>query len=94
MIKKFSILLLFSLLLMAFALPAYCSDQAKPSYNGHFGDMDANMDDDVSWEEFKQYFPHAKEKVFKKADIDENGAIDHDEWHEFKDHHGYKCTDE
>lgn len=61
----------------------------KPGYNGHFGDMDTNMDEGVDWKEFKAYFPHAVSKIFNEADGDSDQKIDHDEWHEFKDLHGY-----
>ena len=61
----------------------------KPDFSGHFGDMDTNKDERVDWNEFKAYFPHAEIKVFKKADGNNDQKIDHDEWHEFKDQHGY-----
>ena len=61
----------------------------KPDYSGHFGDMDTNMDEGVDWEEFKAYFLHAESKIFKKADVNSDQKIDHDEWHEFKELHGY-----
>lgn len=58
-------------------------------YSGHFGDMDKNGDEVIDWNEFKAYFPHADPRVFEQADGDHNAAIDHDEWHEFKDTRGY-----
>lgn len=61
----------------------------KPDYSGHFGDMDTNMDEGVDWEEFNSYFSHAEPEIFKKADGNNDQKIDHDEWHEFKDQHGY-----
>ena len=60
------------------------------SYNAHFGDMDANSDGGVDWEEFKNYFPQAEPKVFSVLDLNEDGIVDHDEWHEFKEAHGLK----
>ena len=51
--------------------------------------MDADGDDSVNWEEFKKYLPHSEKKVFTKADTDSDGLIDHDEWHHFKENHGY-----
>ena len=33
------------------------------SYNAHFGDMDANGDDFVNWEEFSAHFQNAEQKV-------------------------------
>ena len=47
------------------------------------------MDEGVDWEEFNSYFPHAEPEIFKKADGNSDQKIDHDEWHEFKDQHGY-----
>lgn len=58
-------------------------------YSGHFGDMDANKDKAVTWEEFSAFFPGAEKARFEEADSDKNGKIDHSEWHTFKDKHGY-----
>ena len=60
------------------------------SFNAHFGDMDADGDDLVSWEEFKTYFPQATPDIFKTLDRNEDGQVDHDEWHEFKEAHGMR----
>ena len=60
------------------------------SYNAHFGDMDANSDERVDWEEFKSFFPQAEPKVFNALDLNKDGFVDHDEWHEFKQAHGLK----
>ena len=62
----------------------------KHHYSGHFGDIDTNGDDLVNWEEFKKYFPHAKKKKFVKIDSNKDKMVDHDEWHDFKEKHGYK----
>lgn len=62
----------------------------KHRYNAHFGDIDADGDDLVNWEEFKKYFPNAKKKVFMKADANKDELLDHDEWHTFKVNRGYK----
>jgi len=79
-----------SILLAASVTPVYCSDQKTGhNYNGHFGDMDTDGDDQLNWKEFKQYFTHAEEHVFKKADVNNDSIVDHDEWHEFKEVHGY-----
>ena len=58
------------------------------SFNAHFGDMDPDGNEMVSWEEFKAYFPQADRKVFDAVDLNNDGGIDHDEWHEFKEAHG------
>jgi len=58
-------------------------------YSAHFGDMDKDKDKAVSWEEFSAFFPGAEKAKFEEADSDENGKIDHGEWHKFKDKHGY-----
>jgi hypothetical protein len=63
---------------------------APESYNAHFGDMDTDGDELVGWEEFKRYFPHAEPKVFAALDLNQDGSVDHDEWHEFKEAHGLK----
>ena len=57
-------------------------------FNAHFGDMDLDGNDLVNWTEFKDQFPQAEEKVFKAIDLNDDGYIDHEEWHEFKVAHG------
>jgi Ca2+-binding EF-hand superfamily protein len=64
--------------------------QDPESLNAHFGDMDADGDDLVNREEFNAYFPNAEPKVFDAIDLNQDGSIDHDEWHEFKEAHGLK----
>lgn len=59
-------------------------------YKAHFGDIDTNGDDVVKWYEFKKYFPQADPKIFMALDLNDDAAVDHDEWHEFKDAHGMK----
>jgi hypothetical protein len=83
---------IFGLCILLITGMAYSSSHKmteKPDYSGHFGDMDTNMDEGVDWEEFKAYFLHAESKIFKKTDVNSDQKIDHDEWHEFKDLHGY-----
>jgi len=64
--KRILLLISLSILLAAFVTPAYSSDhKEKHSYDGHLGDMDTDGDDELSWKEFKKYFSHAKEDVFK-----------------------------
>lgn len=60
------------------------------TFNAHFPDMDKNGDEYVDWLEFKAYFPHAEPEVFNALDLDGDKAVDHDEWHEFKEAHGLK----
>jgi hypothetical protein len=52
--------------------------------------MDTNGDDLVSWEEFESYFENTEQKVFDAVDMNQDGSIDHDEWHAFKAAHGLK----
>jgi hypothetical protein len=68
-------------------------DTALPDpkqFNAHFGDMDRTGDGRVTWEEFKAYFPQAEPKVFATIDLNKDGAIDHGEWHAFKEAHGLR----
>lgn len=89
--KKILIIGLMFFLAVALLTPAYSSDHGKKHhFNGHFGDLDTDGNDQLSWEEFKQNFPHADKATFKKIDTDNNGSIDHDEWHDFKATMGYK----
>jgi hypothetical protein len=57
-------------------------------YMVHIGEVDQNGDDALSWEEFKDRFPDSEKPVFDAIDIDQDGSISHDEWHEFKTAHG------
>ena len=67
------------------------TDMPDPkTYNAHFGDIDADGDELVKWKEFDAYFENAEQKVFKAIDLNQDGNIDHDEWHEFKEAHGLK----
>jgi hypothetical protein len=66
---------------------------APESFNAHFGDLDTNDDERVTWDEFKAYFPDAESNVFKAIDLNKDGVIDHDEWHQFKEAHGLKKHD-
>ena len=63
------------------------------TFNGHFGDIDTDGDERVDWKEFKTHFPQATDAVFKAIDLNSDGRIDHDEWHQFKDAHGLKDHD-
>jgi Ca2+-binding EF-hand superfamily protein len=63
------------------------------SYNAHFGTMDPNADGKVNWPEFKAHFPTADENTFSAIDLNKDGAIDHDEWHDFKAAYGLKHKD-
>ena len=60
------------------------------AFNAHFGDMDADGDDRVDWEEFKTHFPQAAPEIYKELDLNGDGTVDHDEWHEFKEAHDLK----
>lgn len=92
--KKFLILISMGILFATLVTPVYSSDhKEKHSYNGHFGDMDLDGDDLVNWKEFKAFFSHAGKDVFKKADANSDGSVDHDEWHEFKEAQGYEHHD-
>lgn len=57
-------------------------------YMIHYHELDADGDETVTGEEFKQRFPDSTTDVFKAVDQDGDGSIDHDEWHSFKEAHG------
>ena len=89
--------ILLALFLTFFSLLMACSgktthhETAMPdpkSFNAHFGDMDTDGDELVSWDEFKAHFPKAEPKIFEAIDLNKDSMIDHDEWHEFKEAHG------
>jgi hypothetical protein len=92
------------LLLMVFGLAAVAHAASPPtkeaynipnaeSYNAHFGNMDPDKDGKVTWQEFKTYFPKSGEKVFAAIDLNKDGGIDHDEWHDFKAAYDLKHKD-
>lgn len=83
--------------LLVFGLISGCATQEKhhetdmpdpETFNAHFGDMDKDSDELVSWEEFKDFFPQATPEVYQALDLNKDGSVDHDEWHEFKEAHG------
>ena len=59
-------------------------------YQAHFPDMDANGDGRMDAEEFNAHFQQADPHVFTALDINKDGAIDHEEWHRFKEAHGMR----
>ena len=61
---------------------------APQQFNAHFGDIDTDQNDLVTLDELKAYFPKADRSVFEALDLNQDGNIDHDEWHEFKEAHG------
>ena len=69
------------------------TDLPEPSdFNAHFGDMDTNEDSQVSSAEFQAYFSDKPktDTVFSAVDTDQNGMLDHEEWHAFKSAHELK----
>ncbi len=85
--------------LLMIAVIANCSghkryhkaDLGDPTpYKAHFPDIDTSGDDLVSWKEFKSYFPESNTDIYNALDLNKDGAVDHDEWHEFKEAHGLK----
>lgn len=66
------------------------ADMPDPAYYmKHMGDIDPNGDDALSPDEFAAAFPEGdSQKVFDAIDMDKDGSISHDEWHEFKAAHG------
>ena len=60
------------------------------TYNAHYGDIYSDGDELVNWTEYKACFPNAEQKVFDAVDLNQDGNIDHDEWHAFKEAHGMK----
>ncbi len=96
--KKTALLTALALLVLLAACAGKTSYHKTPmpdpkTFKAHFGDMDANGDDLVNWDEFKAFFPHAETKVFKAIDGNGDNQIDHDEWHAFKEAHGLKDHD-
>ena len=92
------LLLVLSTLLLIAAI-TNCSGQKRyhntalddPSaYKAHFPDIDTSGDDLVNRKEFKAYFPDSTLQVYDALDLNKDGAVDHDEWHEFKEAHGLK----
>lgn len=78
--RCFALVLAFLLLLPASAFALY---------DGHFGDMDTNGDGHVVLEEFQAFFPDGSEEDFGLLAGDD-GKMDHDEWHKYKEAHGLR----
>ena len=96
------LLALVTLIVFGFAADGYSASPPKKetynitnaeSYNAHFGNMDPDKDGKVSWQEFKAHFPKTDEKAFSAIDLNKDGAIDHDEWHDFKAAYDLKHKD-
>ena len=92
--KKF---VFFLSLILVVSILSGCTSQSKhhkdnlpdpKGFNAHFPDMDSDGDDLVSWAEFNDHFPQAPPEAFKATDLNGDGNIDHDEWHQFKEAHG------
>jgi hypothetical protein len=92
--KKF---VFFVFLILVVGMLSGCASQSQhhkenlpdpKGFNAHFADMDSDGDDLISWAEFKDYFPQAEPGIFKAIDLNGDGNIDHDEWHQFKEAHG------
>ncbi len=80
--KKYAILFL----MMVIAMPSATLGSAKGE-KAHvcFRIVDANTDGEVTFQEFEKFFGNDKER-FKKADLDKNGKLSHDEYHELFGH--------
>ena len=92
--KKF---VFFLSLVLVVGLMSSCASKARyheeelpdpKAFNAHFPDIDSDGDDLVNWTEFKDHFPQAPPEAFKATDLNGDGNIDHDEWHQFKQAHG------
>ena len=92
--KKF---VFFVFLILVVGMLSGCASQSQhhkenlpdpKSFNAHFPNMDSDRDDLVNWTEFKDHFPQAPPEAFKATDLNGDGNIDHDEWHQFKKAHG------
>jgi len=92
--KKF---VFFLSLILVIGMLSGCASKSKhhkqdlpdpKSFNAHFPDMDSDGDDLINWTEFKGHFPQAPPEAFKATDLNGDGNIDHDEWHQFKEAHG------
>ncbi len=94
--KKF---IFFISLILTVGLLASCASKSTyhkekmpdaKGFNAHFPDMDTDENDMIDWTEFKDHLPQADPGVFKAIDLNGDGNIDHDEWHQFKEAHGLK----
>jgi hypothetical protein len=61
--------------------------QAQTDYQAHFGNLDTNGDGKMDMSEYAGHFPQGDPGFFTEADADKDGALDHDEWHDFKEKH-------
>lgn len=65
------------------------TDMPDPAaFDARFGDLDKNGDGAVNWSEFKRSFPEAEPQVFMELDMNDDAAIDAEEWGQFQKAHG------
>jgi len=66
----------------------HATDLPDPQqFNAHFGDIDTNQNELLDRDEFNAHFPQADDSIYEALDLNQDGDIDHDEWHEFKQAH-------
>jgi|Deesub1362B_J571_1020462.scaffolds.fasta_scaffold80817_1 hypothetical protein len=73
-------------LVMIMALPAL----GNPNYNVCFNSLDADYDGSMSKSEFKEAFPDGDMAVYKAADSNKDGVVDHEEWEDYKASQGWE----
>jgi hypothetical protein len=56
--------------------------------NAYMGELDANGDGFVTWEEFHGRFPSVEREFFEVVDLDKDGFVSGEEWHMFRQAHG------
>lgn len=78
---------LLALMALGLALPACGHAAATHPGNAKFDQMDINKDGRVILEEFQAAFPNMNEQAFGMIDLNNDGAIEREEWLQFTEGH-------
>ena len=72
------------MIIVSITLANFCTADEKKNHIC-FRIVDTNKDGEVNFQEFEKYFGNDIER-FNEADLDKNGKLSHDEYHEFLGH--------
>jgi len=74
----------FLMIIISIISANFCLANEKKNHTC-FRIVDSNKDSEVTFQEFEKFFGNDTER-FKKADLDNNGKLSHDEYHELFGH--------
>jgi Ca2+-binding EF-hand superfamily protein len=74
----------FLMIIISITSANFCLANEKKNHTC-FRIVDSNKDGEVSFQDFEKFFGNDTER-FKEADLDKNGKLSHDEYHELLGH--------